>query len=386
MKCYRQILLVLSAPLWVTTAQAQLKVGSNPTSMGANANLEAEAANGTKTVIQKSDGKMGVGTASPTAQLHVSRTETTATNGTNIHGIRTDVNVTGASGFNDDVNGYWADVRSDGGISVNGVFVHATHTGSNTLATAAMPLVSGTYGEAQVQNASSAYNAIGAAGMAESTQTGSNTGLNGVGRNAAKLNIGVNAIANATDLNIATRFTSKLLLPSFSAAVAAYNAASGTYDFALYAEGSKNYLEGNLGIGIKNPTEKLYVQGNTYVSGLISSPSDARFKENIQPLNGSLANILKLRGVSYTHKPEFMTSHALKEGIQIGFIAQEIEKTFPQFVLTQADGYKAVDYARLTPVLVEAIKEQQKQIDELRLLILELKTQNKTTEMAKNKE
>ena len=47
----------------------------------------------------------------------------------------------------------------------------------------------------------------------------------------------------------------------------------------------------------------------------------------------------------------------LKEGIQTGFIAQELEKVFPEFVNTSSDGYKSVDYARLTPVLVEAIKE-----------------------------
>ena len=50
---------------------------------------------------------------------------------------------------------------------------------------------------------------------------------------------------------------------------------------------------------------------------------------------------------------------------QIGFSAQEVEKLFPEVVLTDANGYKSVDYGRLTPVLVEAIKELQKQIDTL---------------------
>jgi chaperonin cofactor prefoldin len=51
---------------------------------------------------------------------------------------------------------------------------------------------------------------------------------------------------------------------------------------------------------------------------------------------------------------------------QIGFLAQEIEKTFPEMVLTDAKGYKSVDYARLTPVLVEAIKELKTLNDQLK--------------------
>ncbi len=53
------------------------------------------------------------------------------------------------------------------------------------------------------------------------------------------------------------------------------------------------------------------------------------------------------------------------DAVQIGFIAQEVEKVFPELVVTGKDGYKAVDYSKITPVLLEAIKDQQKQIDEL---------------------
>ena len=50
---------------------------------------------------------------------------------------------------------------------------------------------------------------------------------------------------------------------------------------------------------------------------------------------------------------------------QVGFIAQEIEQLYPEMVATDPDGYKSVDYSRLTPVLVEAIEEQQTQIEAL---------------------
>jgi len=58
---------------------------------------------------------------------------------------------------------------------------------------------------------------------------------------------------------------------------------------------------------------------------------------------------------------------------QLGFSAQEVEKLFPEIVMTDDNGYKSVDYGRLTPVLVEAIKEQQQQIIKLQVQIDELK-------------
>lgn len=58
---------------------------------------------------------------------------------------------------------------------------------------------------------------------------------------------------------------------------------------------------------------------------------------------------------------------------QLGFSAQEVEKFFPEVVMTDENGYKSVDYGRLTPVLVEAMKEQQQQINALQEQIDELK-------------
>ena len=71
----------------------------------------------------------------------------------------------------------------------------------------------------------------------------------------------------------------------------------------------------------------------------------------------------------------------MPEGEQIGVIAQEVEKVLPQTVLTPEDGYKSVDYSRFTPILIEAIKEQQKQIDELQKMVNHLvsATQTKVT-------
>jgi ABC-type Fe3+-citrate transport system substrate-binding protein len=63
----------------------------------------------------------------------------------------------------------------------------------------------------------------------------------------------------------------------------------------------------------------------------------------------------------------------LDSTVQIGIIAQEIEKILPQVVTTDKDGYKSVHYTAIIPVLIEAIKEQQKQIEELKQEISDIK-------------
>ena len=82
--------------------------------------------------------------------------------------------------------------------------------------------------------------------------------------------------------------------------------------------------------------------------------SDLRLKKNIKPLENSLSKILKVQGVSYDWKDESMKDP------QIGLIAQEIEKVYPEFVLfNKADPKKmrSVNYAAMVAPLIEAVKE-----------------------------
>ena len=121
---------------------------------------------------------------------------------------------------------------------------------------------------------------------------------------------------------------------------------------------------GDVGIGTTIPSQKLHVIGNILASGTIT-PSDIRYKKNIQPFNSSLQKLNQIRGVTYTFKTSEFPQMGFTDANQIGFIAQEVEKVFPELVVTDKNGYKSVDYAKITPVLVEAIKDQQKQISEL---------------------
>ena len=97
--------------------------------------------------------------------------------------------------------------------------------------------------------------------------------------------------------------------------------------------------------------------GNFTATGNVTAFSDERLKDNIETLDGS--KVLDMRGVSYT-----------KDGkAGSGVIAQEIEKVAPELVITneKEDGMKSVAYGNLVGYLIEAVKDQQKQIDELKL-------------------
>jgi hypothetical protein len=87
-----------------------------------------------------------------------------------------------------------------------------------------------------------------------------------------------------------------------------------------------------------------------------NSTSDINLKENIKPLEDSLNKVLQLNGVSFDWKETQQPS--------VGVIAQELEKVFPELVKTGEN--KSVNYNGLIGVLIEAVKEQQKQIEELK--------------------
>ena len=97
-----------------------------------------------------------------------------------------------------------------------------------------------------------------------------------------------------------------------------------------------------------------------------SNISDARFKTNVRPLGSALASVLALRGVRYDWNALGVRHGGTAGAPQVGLLAQEVEKIYPELVSTDADGYKAVNYAQLTPVLIEALKEQQAQIEALK--------------------
>jgi len=97
--------------------------------------------------------------------------------------------------------------------------------------------------------------------------------------------------------------------------------------------------------------------GNLAITGTLSQSSDAILKENVEDIDGALEKVKQLRGVEFN-----MIGNDRKE---LGVIAQEVEKVLPELV-TEKENIRSVAYGNITAVLIEAIKEQQTQIDELK--------------------
>jgi hypothetical protein len=105
----------------------------------------------------------------------------------------------------------------------------------------------------------------------------------------------------------------------------------------------------------------------TTVDGTFNNTSDKRLKENIKPIENALSDICQLEGVTFDWK---------ESGVQgQGFIAQQVEPIIPEVVNTDADsGIKSINYVGLIGHLVEAIKSQQTQIDDLKAEIQSMKS------------
>ncbi len=169
---------------------------------------------------------------------------------------------------------------------------------------------------------------------------------------------------------------------------------AGTIKSHLYHQASTNTLNlygegfsglsvtstGSVGVGTNTPNYKLDVRGSIGNNSTLYH-SDRRWKHNITTLTNSLDRVQLLRGVSYEWKRHDFTDMNFPEGIQIGLIAQEVEHVLPEVVNTNSAGYKSVDYSKLVALLIEASKEQQKQIDELQKMVNQLvsATQTKVT-------
>ncbi|MDO9614982.1 MAG: tail fiber domain-containing protein [Bacteroidota bacterium] len=121
------------------------------------------------------------------------------------------------------------------------------------------------------------------------------------------------------------------------------------------------------------------VYADHVIARAVSTTSDETVKTNIKTLENALGKITKLRGVRYDIIPEYfkVSDAKMKEALvqegknQIGFLAQELKEVFPETVyLDPSNDLYSVNYIQLIPVLVESIKEQPVQIEELKKLVL----------------
>jgi len=110
------------------------------------------------------------------------------------------------------------------------------------------------------------------------------------------------------------------------------------------------------------------IQTNTTITGILSVTdditafwsSDERLKDNITPIHDPLSKVISISGNTFDWNDK-----SNKSGNDVGLIAQEIEKVLPEAVTTRDNGYLAVDYHKVVPLLVEAIKELSGKVDAL---------------------
>ena len=130
----------------------------------------------------------------------------------------------------------------------------------------------------------------------------------------------------------------------------------------IHSGSSGNYQFNSIGVGTAGST----VAGEIRAIGDITAyySSDIRLKENIVPIVNALTKVNQISGNTYDWKEGYEEIHSHK-GNDVGVIAQEIEEILPQIVTNRDNGYKAVQYEKIIPLLIEAIKELSVKVKEL---------------------
>lgn len=144
----------------------------------------------------------------------------------------------------------------------------------------------------------------------------------------------------------------------------------------------KAYFGGSVGIGTTSPTSELHVDGDIEASSLIGGgdlestvngviqikTSDKKLKKKVKTIKDALEDVTKLRGVTFNWKDPKQGT-----GSEYGLVAQEVQKVFPDLVTKTGKGYLSVRYSSMVAILVQAMKEQQSQIEKLEKEMAKLK-------------
>lgn len=180
--------------------------------------------------------------------------------------------------------------------------------------------------------------------------------LNGANVNVKDLQTGSDVIFE--NISAGTLLTGSLLKTSgdISGSGLLQVAGTGTSQFSSHLQAHC------LGIGTAPSTTTGEIRAAGDITAYYSS--DERLKENITNIKEPLQKLSYINGVEF----DWITKEGIhsNEGHDVGVIAQQIEKVLPELVTDRENGYKAVRYEKIVALLIEAVKEQQLQIDELK--------------------
>ena len=126
-------------------------------------------------------------------------------------------------------------------------------------------------------------------------------------------------------------------------------------------------ISGSMGVGMSATTTFGRIDAKNDVVAF--STSDERLKKYVKNIPNALDKVSQINGVNFqwrkTDEEVKQNVHSF-EGKDVGVIAQEIEKVLPEVVITRDNGYKAVKYEKIIPLLIESIKELKAEIEELK--------------------
>ncbi len=190
--------------------------------------------------------------------------------------------------------------------------------------------------------------------------------LGGMGAIITASNVGIGNTNPIRPLSFPPVLGEKILL---------YPGATGEVGIGVYGNELRihtDYAPARISFGYQdnagNFTQTMWLNNSTSVLtvGGTSYPSDIRFKKQITPLSNALEKLMTLNGVEYYLRKDEFPQLNFSNQRQTGLLAQQVEKVMPSAVydITE-DGYKGVDYAKLVPLLIESVKEQNRRIDTL---------------------
>jgi len=133
---------------------------------------------------------------------------------------------------------------------------------------------------------------------------------------------------------------------------------NGTSNFCVWGDGQVN-----IGGVYHDNTYKLTVYGSAYANG-VWQPSDIRFKKDISNIDNPIEKLSQINGKKYKYDTLTFSNKNFPKGYTYGVIAQEVQTVLPELVQVDSAGYLVIEYDGLIPVIIEAVKAQQKTIKE----------------------
>lgn len=288
-------------------------------------------------------------------------------------------NGTSNSGVDASAMGYYTTASGD----------FSTAMGKSTTASGVNSTAMGINSTASGDSSTAIGGATLASGMA-STAIGANTTASGFGSTAIGYNstasggysTAMGRITTASGFNSTAMGRSTIASDYASTVIGQHNSSGSSVTNSATSFNTANtaFVIGNgTASNAKSDAFKVMFNGDATLAGNLSVNSDARLKANIISLGSTLTKLLQIDGKSYTMKKDENNKQ------KIGVLAQDIEKVFPELV-SESNGIKSVNYQGLVPVLINALKEQQSEIeilkqqqaeiDELKEMVQELVSRN----------